>query len=514
MMLGTLSQRPRIAPYRPEWVPEDATAFLDFVNGHYYAGGQSRNVASILGGGFDAGQIFDGGMLIAYENSNRPKAIGALFSDLAAGLAAGCTVVVEANHQNVPDGPYLMWLDAASQDLASNDVDFGAGSMTAYVEDFSDVFFTGGDLSSTGTHIVTATLNRDNGDGSREYAVSVDGGAFVTQTVSYDPFSPVDTILIGHDGDESYVLDNTLVRSIILYPPQATPLLAAGTPVPDAMVGLAYSAQMSATGGTVPYTFSIASGTLPSGLSINSSTGEISGTPSGTGVSSGIVLRVTDADGSTDDLPSFTITVRNTLVRLVDQKNNMGAATFTLTGVNFGPATGRSAIAIVATGAGVSHSVDAMTIGGDAASGQKTINDRSAAIYFADPSGTSGDVDVTVSAINIFVEFTVFALYGVDASIFDSDSLVDSSGSNDSFNVSLDTDANGIVLAALCANVKTVDVTWTGLTEMTDFDPAGAANERSSTAALMDSTSTTLSVTADTSGTTGAALAVVSFPGL
>jgi len=58
------------------------------------------------------------------------------------------------------------------------------------------------------------------------------------------------------------------------------------------------------------------------GLSINSTTGEISGTPTGTGVSPVIVLRVTDDIDQTDDLPSFTITVRNSLIRLVDQRSH------------------------------------------------------------------------------------------------------------------------------------------------------------------------------------------------
>src|SRR5262249_14514359 len=41
----------------------------------------------------------------------------------------------------------------------------------------------------------------------------------------------------------------------------------------------AYSQTVSASGGTSPYTYSVSVGSLPTGLSLNSSTGAITGTP-------------------------------------------------------------------------------------------------------------------------------------------------------------------------------------------------------------------------------------------
>lgn len=79
--------------------------------------------------------------------------------------------------------------------------------------------------------------------------------------------------------------------------------------IPSGSVGEVYGGfSVSASGGTAPYTFSVASGALPTGLSLNASTGAVSGTPTGAG-SSAVVFRVTDADGATSDLPSVTITV-------------------------------------------------------------------------------------------------------------------------------------------------------------------------------------------------------------
>ena len=63
-------------------------------------------------------------------------------------------------------------------------------------------------------------------------------------------------------------------------------------------VGTAYSATMTASGGASPYNYAVTSGTLPAGLSLASSTGVISGTPTtsnGAGVS--ITITATDANG-------------------------------------------------------------------------------------------------------------------------------------------------------------------------------------------------------------------------
>jgi hypothetical protein len=55
--------------------------------------------------------------------------------------------------------------------------------------------------------------------------------------------------------------------------------LRVSAPTTQATVGTAYNAVSSVTGGTAPYIFSIASGSLPTGLNLNSSTGSITGIP-------------------------------------------------------------------------------------------------------------------------------------------------------------------------------------------------------------------------------------------
>ena len=71
------------------------------------------------------------------------------------------------------------------------------------------------------------------------------------------------------------------------------------TSLPNAQVGEPYSETLQATGGEEPYTWSIVSGSLPSGLSLTAATGEISGTPD-TEETANFTVQVTDDESETD----------------------------------------------------------------------------------------------------------------------------------------------------------------------------------------------------------------------
>jgi len=72
--------------------------------------------------------------------------------------------------------------------------------------------------------------------------------------------------------------------SIVVSAASVTPVQITTTSLPDAQQGSVYSSTLVASGGTTPYTWSLSSGSLPSGLSLNSSNGQISGTPSASGM--------------------------------------------------------------------------------------------------------------------------------------------------------------------------------------------------------------------------------------
>jgi large repetitive protein len=71
---------------------------------------------------------------------------------------------------------------------------------------------------------------------------------------------------------------------------------------PGGEVGVAYSDQLTVTGGTSPFTWSVSAGSLPPGLTLGASTGLLSGTPTAAG-SYSFTVQVTDHAGLTSTEP-------------------------------------------------------------------------------------------------------------------------------------------------------------------------------------------------------------------
>ena len=83
------------------------------------------------------------------------------------------------------------------------------------------------------------------------------------------------------------------------------PLMVTCQAVNTGDVGVPFkSGPMTVTGGTAPYTFSIGSGSLPPGLTLNTSTGAVTGTPTAAGT---FTVKVTDANGATGTSCKITI---------------------------------------------------------------------------------------------------------------------------------------------------------------------------------------------------------------
>src|SRR5205807_933152 len=78
------------------------------------------------------------------------------------------------------------------------------------------------------------------------------------------------------DSTGGSALTKTVACSITIAPP---PLNLACVSATTGQVGVAYSSALVASGGTPAYTYTITVGNLPNGLTLNSATGVISGTP-------------------------------------------------------------------------------------------------------------------------------------------------------------------------------------------------------------------------------------------
>ena len=93
--------------------------------------------------------------------------------------------------------------------------------------------------------------------------------------------------------------------SITINPP--APNITTASPLPGASKGLAYSVTLTASGGTQPYSWSAAGGSIPPGLTFSSS-GMLSGTPTSPGTFN-FIFQLSDGDGRVTS-KSFALTVQ------------------------------------------------------------------------------------------------------------------------------------------------------------------------------------------------------------
>lgn len=82
-----------------------------------------------------------------------------------------------------------------------------------------------------------------------------------------------------------------------------------GDPVLTATENSAYDGfSVSATGGVPPYTYALV-GTWPAGITVDGSTGAVSGTPTEAGTFADLSIKATDDASSEAQIPSFTLEV-------------------------------------------------------------------------------------------------------------------------------------------------------------------------------------------------------------
>lgn len=153
-----------------------------------------------------------------------------------------------------------------------------------------------------------------------------------TATVNYPPatttggLAPV-TLSYSHPSGSSFPVGTTTVTvtaqsadfqtatcqfPVTVTATSSSPVITTLT-LPDPAVGVFYQQTIAVSGGTGPLVFAVASGALPAGLALNTSSGVIAGTPTTAG-SASFTIRVTDANGVSDTQAYTVVVSRLTIV--------------------------------------------------------------------------------------------------------------------------------------------------------------------------------------------------------
>jgi hypothetical protein len=181
--------------------------------------------------------------------------------------------------------------------------------------------------------------------------------------------------------------------SLTINPATAAPAISTAS-LPGGTVTVSYSQTLTATGGTTPYNWSVSAGSLPAGLTLNASSGAISGTPTAAGTSN-FTVRVAGANGlsSTKALSIAIAAAPATLSSIAivgpSSVNEGTTATYTAT------ATWSDGTTAAATGATFSMTSGPATITSAGVLTAGTVTANTSAVIAA--SYTSGGVNRTTS---------------------------------------------------------------------------------------------------------------------
>ncbi len=150
---------------------------------------------------------------------------------------------------------------------------------------------------------------------------SINSGGSVVLTIRMTPNCPARSPTTS----SSPPLRATRTRATM--PPAQTttvqsPIVLSPTSLPGGMEGVPYNQTISASNGAVPYTFAVASGALPPGLTL-SAAGLLSGTPTTVG-SFSFSVTATDANGSTGS-QSYTIIITYNFTGFFQPVDNLPA---------------------------------------------------------------------------------------------------------------------------------------------------------------------------------------------
>ena len=158
----------------------------------------------------------------------------------------------------------------------------------------------------------------------------------------------------------------------------ASPLQITTSSLPGGAVGVSYGVTLAASNGVPPYTWSVQSGQFPPGLSLEGSTGQVSGTPSQTGAF------------------SFSIQARDSAGQTVSSNFNANIAPASAPIVSsISPTSGPTSGATPVTITGSNFKTGATVLFGGVAASSVTVSSATQ-IQAVTPAHIAGPIDVTV----------------------------------------------------------------------------------------------------------------------
>ena len=172
----------------------------------------------------------------------------------------------------------------------------------------------------------------------------------------------------------------------------------------NGVAGNAYAQVLSAAGGMAPYTYTVSGGTLPDGLSLDASSGKLSGTPKAAG-SSNFTIKATDANSATGSI-TYALTVSGPAITVASSTAAVVAGVSTTVdltqGATGGPFTGARLLSLSPASAGSAI----ITLGDTAATSPAVVADIVGAghykLKFTASPAFSGTAVATFTLSNVF----------------------------------------------------------------------------------------------------------------
>jgi hypothetical protein len=157
-------------------------------------------------------------------------------------------------------------------------------------------------------------LAATGGSGTYTWAVSVGslpGGLTLNATTGLISGQPTTAIAANFTIKATDTNQDTASKQFALTV-NAAIVITTASPLPQGTVGVNYSQALAATGGSGTYTWSVSAGSLPGGLTLNSTTGLISGQPT-TAIAANFTIQATDTNQATAS-KQFALTVNPAIV--------------------------------------------------------------------------------------------------------------------------------------------------------------------------------------------------------